>query len=318
MLGGTLIAFMSDNGGPSMPVICNGGLRGGKGTPFEGGVRSAAFIHWPACLGHVQRLSGAPAHMIDWLPTLAEAAVIGQDDATQHRMLLRVKHKAPHSLSLWSAIAESLPFQHKRRHSASATSGSALEKRELVLEVAASVAGVLRGRWKLVLAPAQCLDAAMAARDHEESIKGFATDRYLLDAERGGRASGGSGGNGLQGATDRTLLEAARRTGRGVELQLFDLQIDPQEHHDLLGNASGQWEGTAVALVTHYLSATRVARRATQLAYAEGRLSRGKVLKVWFCQQVFQAWNLRRWAGTSHPRTCMGRWGERGKLESVT
>ena len=51
MLASALIAFMSDNGGPSMPVICNGGLRGGKGTPFEGGVRAPAFVYWPACLG---------------------------------------------------------------------------------------------------------------------------------------------------------------------------------------------------------------------------------------------------------------------------
>ena len=83
MLENALIAFMSDNGGPSMPIICNGGLRGGKGTPFEGGVRSPAFVYWPACLGRVQRMSGAPAHMVDWLATLAEAAVIGHDDATQ-------------------------------------------------------------------------------------------------------------------------------------------------------------------------------------------------------------------------------------------
>ena len=54
MLSQTLIAFLSDNGGPSMPATCNGGLRGGKGTSFEGGVRSPAFVHWPACLGRVQ------------------------------------------------------------------------------------------------------------------------------------------------------------------------------------------------------------------------------------------------------------------------
>jgi len=318
MLESALIAFMSDNGGPSMPVICNGGLRGGKGTPFEGGVRSPAFVYWPACLGRVQRVSEEKAHMVDWLATLAEAAVIGHDDATQQRLLRRVKHKAPHSLSLWSAIAESVPASSSQKHRHPSTRGGALEKRQLVLEVAASVAGVVRGRWKLVLAPAQCLDSALMARDHEESIKGLATDRYLLRRiANGSRATGG----GAQGATGRARLEAARRSDGGVQLQLFDLQTDPQELNNLLsagaGNASGQWQRTAASLVTHYLSAVRVARRATRLAYAEGRLTRGKVLKVWFCQQVFAAWDTQRWARSFHPRTCDGRRGELGKLESV-
>ena len=89
------------------------------------------------------------------------------------------------------------------------------------------------------------------------------------------------------------------------------------KRNDLLRNASGAWEGTAASLVAHYLSAVRVARRATQVAYAEGRLRRGKVLKVWFCQQVFAAWEERRWTRASHPRTCSGREGERGRMESV-
>ena len=100
-----------------------------------------------------------------------------------------------------------------------------------------------------MLAPALCLDAALATRDHEESIKGFATDRYLLEsaaerraersppispdgrAERGGAAGGVGGGEsgGLPGAAGRARLEAARRPGSGVALQLFDLQADPHE-----------------------------------------------------------------------------------------
>ena len=89
MLPSSLVLFLSDNGGPVMPSVCNGGLRGGKGTPFEGGVRSPAFVYWPACLGRVQRVSEEKAHMVDWLATLAEAAVIGHDDATQQRLLRR-------------------------------------------------------------------------------------------------------------------------------------------------------------------------------------------------------------------------------------
>ena len=39
MLRSSLILFASDNGGPIIPAACNGGLRGGKGSPYEGGVR---------------------------------------------------------------------------------------------------------------------------------------------------------------------------------------------------------------------------------------------------------------------------------------
>ena len=105
------------------------------------------------------------------------------------------------------------------------------------------------------------------------------------------------------------------RVPRGVQLQLFDLQTDPQEKVDLLHasgmrkNGSRQWEGPpeARALLKHYLSAVRVARKATQLAYSEGRLKKGRVQKVWFCRQVFTAWDRTRWSGTYHPMTCQGR-----------
>ena len=62
MLPRALVLFLADNGGPMIPPACNGGLRGGKGTPFEGGVRAPAFVHWPSCLGRQPRRSSAPAH----------------------------------------------------------------------------------------------------------------------------------------------------------------------------------------------------------------------------------------------------------------
>ena len=74
MLASSLVLFLSDNGGPVMPSVCNGGLRGGKGTAFDGGVRVPAFVHWPACLGDAPRAVHSSAHMVDLFATLGAAA----------------------------------------------------------------------------------------------------------------------------------------------------------------------------------------------------------------------------------------------------
>src|SRR4029078_4228267 len=43
----TLFIFSSDTGGPSPGVITsNGPLRAGKGTVYEGGVHTCAFVAW--------------------------------------------------------------------------------------------------------------------------------------------------------------------------------------------------------------------------------------------------------------------------------
>ncbi len=68
----TLVIFMTDNGGTAGLRVWNAGLRGGKGTPWQGGTRAASFWRWPGTLqpADVQRLA---AH-IDVFPTLVELA----------------------------------------------------------------------------------------------------------------------------------------------------------------------------------------------------------------------------------------------------
>lgn len=65
----TIVIFMTDNGPDH--VRFNGGMRGLKGTVYEGGIRVPFFLRWPGRLkpGRVDRLA---AH-IDVLPTLADA-----------------------------------------------------------------------------------------------------------------------------------------------------------------------------------------------------------------------------------------------------
>jgi arylsulfatase A-like enzyme len=82
----TLIVFTSDNGGTTSlgnpydgntpplkeAVSSNLPLRAGKGTPYEGGVRVAAFANWPGTLA--PRKVTAPLHAADWMPTLTKLA----------------------------------------------------------------------------------------------------------------------------------------------------------------------------------------------------------------------------------------------------
>ncbi len=65
----TLVIFMTDNG-HSIGRLYNAGMRGAKGTPYQGGTRVPAFWRWPGRLppGDVNRLA---AHL-DIFPTFAE------------------------------------------------------------------------------------------------------------------------------------------------------------------------------------------------------------------------------------------------------
>ncbi|XP_058124599.1 arylsulfatase B-like [Anopheles coustani] len=77
MLDNSIIVFMSDNGGATRGLHSNTGsnypLRGQKNSPWEGAVRTAAFI-WSPLLKDTQRVSNQWFHISDWLPTLASAA----------------------------------------------------------------------------------------------------------------------------------------------------------------------------------------------------------------------------------------------------
>ena len=367
MLRESLVAFLSDNGGPMIPPVCNGGLRGGKGTPYEGGVRAPAFVYWPACLGRGgaarRRASAAPAHMVDWLVTFALAAAAptsastsvptsasahsdddgkssdggGGGEATtsttdaraRRALLARLQRKAPHSTSLWPALSGGGGGGGGgggARLPASAALGS---RRQLVLQVGASASGVLRGRWKLLVASPRCL-AVPDALPHNSTLRGFRADRFLMWNVHGRNHSARchsvcrvAAANAASAAHHRNAeekvaivhngsnaarLQAARAAG--VELQLYDVHADPREEHDLLAAAAPRGDGDEArrrtelvgALLGHYLSAVRVARRAVERAAEQRRierLPRGYEMTVWFCRQVGVAWDERRWRGAA-------------------
>lgn len=76
----TIIIFTNDNGGAlSKNGSSNAPLRGGKGTVFEGGVRSPFLMQWPSTLSKNQVID-FPISTLDILPTIV--SVTGADLAS--------------------------------------------------------------------------------------------------------------------------------------------------------------------------------------------------------------------------------------------
>ncbi|MCP4451737.1 MAG: arylsulfatase, partial [Planctomycetes bacterium] len=68
----TLIVYLTDNGTSGGDKVFNDGMRGRKGSVYEGGHRVPCFVHWPA--GGVERPRDVDSltHHFDLLPTLIE------------------------------------------------------------------------------------------------------------------------------------------------------------------------------------------------------------------------------------------------------
>ena len=77
----SVVIFMSDNGPTSGRF--NSGLRGSKGSVYEGGIRVPFLVRWPQRISAGSRVDRLAAH-IDLLPTLASAA--GARRATPGRL----------------------------------------------------------------------------------------------------------------------------------------------------------------------------------------------------------------------------------------
>jgi arylsulfatase A-like enzyme len=74
----TLLWYCSDNGGlPGIKPDTVGGLRGYKGSVYEGGLRVPGVIEWPAAIK--PRVTGHPASTMDIFPTVAD--VLGLPDS---------------------------------------------------------------------------------------------------------------------------------------------------------------------------------------------------------------------------------------------
>ena len=86
MWADTLLLWSSDNGGPQYWLGNNHPLRGGKGTDFEGGVSTAAFVSGGALPSHLYgHVSNSPIHLVDLHFTICLLAGVSEagcrDDA---------------------------------------------------------------------------------------------------------------------------------------------------------------------------------------------------------------------------------------------
>ena len=81
----TLVIFMTDNGGTAGVQTYNAGMRGNKGTPYEGGIRVPSFWRWPAAFSGGVDVAALTAQ-IDYFPTLAELAGVSLDAALQKQV----------------------------------------------------------------------------------------------------------------------------------------------------------------------------------------------------------------------------------------
>ena len=120
----TLFIFSSDNGGPAPGrITSNGPLRAGKGTLYEGGVRTCAFATWDK---HIPAGSAvdALAHIVDWYPTLLKltGASLKQDLPLDGR-------------DIWPCI----------------TKGESSPRKELLINATPTAGAIRIGDWKLVL-----------------------------------------------------------------------------------------------------------------------------------------------------------------------
>ena len=97
----TLVIYLaSDNGGTAGVRIFNAGMRGGKGTAWEGGTRVPCFLRWPGVIKGGAECAALTAH-IDVFPTLAEIARATLSDKVRKQVegrslwpLLRNPHAA--------------------------------------------------------------------------------------------------------------------------------------------------------------------------------------------------------------------------------
>lgn len=110
MAENTLLWFNSDNGGlPGITPETVGGLRGFKGSVYEGGLRVPAVVEWPARIAE-PRVTAHPSGTFDIFPTVAE--IVGLEDSVLIEPVDGVS-LAPLFAGESGARAKPMGFSHK-------------------------------------------------------------------------------------------------------------------------------------------------------------------------------------------------------------
>ena len=66
----TIFVYTTDNGTASGEKVFNAGMKGKKGSPYEGGHRVPFYLHWPAGGITKQHDVKTLTHAVDVVPTL--------------------------------------------------------------------------------------------------------------------------------------------------------------------------------------------------------------------------------------------------------
>jgi arylsulfatase A-like enzyme len=142
----TLFIFSSDNGGPSPGTVTdNGKYRANKGTLYEGGVRVAAFAHWPGVIPADTKIE-EPLHIVDWYATLVKLCGA------------KAEQKLPvDGLDIWPVLTQGKPTPH-----------------DAILLNSTPMSGAIRaGDWKLVIKNGEEATDDRPAKKGKESIELF-------------------------------------------------------------------------------------------------------------------------------------------------
>lgn len=82
----TIVIFLTDNGTSGGGAVFNAGMKGIKGSVYEGGHRVPCFIHWPAKkLNTAIDINQMTSH-IDILPTLVDLCELKIPEKAKHRL----------------------------------------------------------------------------------------------------------------------------------------------------------------------------------------------------------------------------------------
>lgn len=68
----TIFIFTTDNGTAGGARVFNAGMRGQKGSPYDGGHRVPFMLHWPAAGMNKKHLDNTLTHAVDIVPTLLD------------------------------------------------------------------------------------------------------------------------------------------------------------------------------------------------------------------------------------------------------
>ncbi|GFS05555.1 arylsulfatase [Elysia marginata] len=245
MADNTIIVFSTDNGGPTnhydQNAACNWPLKGNKNTLWQGGVRGVGFVHSPL-LHNPGRIVNEKVHVVDWLPTLLQAAE-GEGFKSQEKS---EKDLDLDGIGMWPEI--------------SGSSGRATWPRQEVLlniDPTDKFGGIIVGDYKLVYGnipisgwfppPGEVTgEAKVAGDDFSAPVENVLLFRPEIEKSVGGKPITIECGVMPMNATKQCQPEKAPC--------LFDLRGDPCEYHNVASDLPEVVTRLEERLIQYYLT----------------------------------------------------------------